>query len=46
MLRDDSVNRLKNNQSMSGLANNSSLIISRKSLIENRDENDLMFPLE
>jgi hypothetical protein len=46
MLRDDSVNRLKNQDSFRGFASKDSLVISRKELQEDRDENDLMFPLE
>ena len=46
MLRDDSVNRLKNRGSMRDLAVNDRLTISRNGLQEDRDENDLMFPLE
>jgi hypothetical protein len=46
MLRDDSINRLKNNDSMRGLVANDSLIIKRNDIIENDyDENDKMFPL-
>lgn len=46
MLRDDSVNRLKNPDSMRGLAANDSMIIRRNELIEDRDENDILIPLD
>jgi hypothetical protein len=46
MLREDSVNRLKNQDSFRGFATNDSMIIRRKDLQEDKDENDLMFPLE